>query len=95
MVKNLITTSASSSSTDPCTQDVISSSAASLVFQFASEKSATIAVGIKSAARASASSDVCLNLKDSSAAFPGAGAAAGLDLEAAAGGGAFLTGALK
>ena len=57
-------------------QVFISSSAASLVFQFASAKSVAIDGGIKSAANVSASSGVCLYLNVSRA--PGGAGAAGL-----------------
>ena len=70
---------------------------ANLVFQFESPKPVAKLVGIMSAAKASASSEVCLNLKVSSA--PGAGGAppfAGLaaaEAAAAAGIGFFGAGA--
>lgn len=82
-------TSASTSSTMLDSQVFMVSRAASRVFQLASPKSVMISVGIRSAARASESSGVCLYLNVSSA--PAAtGAEAALDGFAAADGGGFL-----
>lgn len=69
--------SASTSVTTLSTQLVISSRAANLVFQFASPRSVRMDAGMRSAARASESSGVCLNLKVSNA--PGDKAVAGFD----------------
>jgi hypothetical protein len=66
------TTSASTCSATPSTQLVISSSAASLVFQLESPKSARMEDGMSSMAIASESSGVCLNLNASKESEPGA-----------------------
>lgn len=85
-----MSTSESTSLAIPSTHPVISSSAARRVFQLASAKSVARFDGISSAARASASSGVCLYLNVSRP--PGGGAAPPLDgLEGAAAGGSFLT----
>ena len=86
--KNRTTTSESNSSIAPSTHDVISSNAASLVFQFESVKSFCIEGGIKSAMSASASSGLCLYLNVSS--VPGGGGGGAFPFEAAAAGVGFL-----
>jgi len=87
---NLTTTSESACSTTPSSHVVISSTADRRVFQFAFPRSADILEGIKSAAKASASSCVCLYFTVSSA--PGATRETALDFDSpAAVGGNFLT----
>jgi hypothetical protein len=66
------TTSASTCAATPSTQLVISSSAASLVFQLESPISARMEDGMRSMAIASESSGVCLNLNASKESGPGA-----------------------
>lgn len=81
-------TSASTSTITPSNQVFISSRAASLVFQLASPKSVIMDVGIRSEARASASSGVCLYLKVSNT--PGPAGAADLDGFVFVAGGSFF-----
>lgn len=87
--RNLTTTSESSDSADDSTQPVISSNVAKRVFQFESPRPVANSAGIMSAARASASSGVCLNLKVSN--DPWAGGAPPFAGLAAAAGTIFLT----
>jgi len=83
-------TSESTCSTTPSSHPVISSTAARRAFQFVFPRSADILEGIKSAARASASSGVCLYFTVSNALEAAEGAA--LDFEGpAVAGGNFLT----
>ena len=101
LAKARTTISASRPSTSFSSQLDISSKAASRVFQFASPRSIMIDEGIKSAARASASSGVCLYLTASRfpvavgapalPVFVAAVAAAGF-FAAGAGGGAVVVG---
>lgn len=85
-----IITSESTSTITPSNQELISSRAANRVFQFASPKSVKMDAVIKSAAKVSASSGVCLYLKLSKA--PGAAGAADFAGLALVAGGGFLGG---
>lgn len=87
--RNRTTTSESSSGAALSIQPVISSRAASRTFQFESPRSVAYWAGIISAARASASSGVCLNLKESKA--PGAAGGGALPGLPVAAGANFLT----
>jgi len=87
---NLTTTSESTCSTTPSSHVVISSTAARRAFQFAFPRPADKSEGIKSVARASASSGVCLYFTVSN--VLGAAGGAALDFEGpAVAGGNFLT----
>ena len=86
---NLTTTSESTCSTTPSSHVAISSTAPRRAFQFVFPRSADILEGIKSAAKASASSGVCLYFTVSN--VLGAAGGAAFDFEGPVAGGNFLT----